>query len=58
MPPYEKYIQKNAKFPTSDWLSDCGISLPSSVAMTEVEIRRTCESLTDTIDLVLKKYRI
>jgi perosamine synthetase len=58
MPPYKKYIQKNAKFPASDWLSDCGISLPSSVAMTEAEIRRTCESLTDAINMVLKNYRI
>jgi perosamine synthetase len=58
MPPYSKYLQEDAEFPTSDWLSDCGISLPSSVGMTEAEIRRTCESLTDAISMVLKNYRI
>jgi perosamine synthetase len=49
MPPYAKFIQKDAVFPVSDWLSDCGISLPSSITLTEAEIMRTCECLKDAL---------
>ncbi len=33
MPPYTKYVKEAQKFPVSDWLSACGISLPSSVSI-------------------------
>ena len=53
MPPYANFIHKDAIFPVSDWLSDCGISLPSSITLTEAEIMRTCECLKDALRVSL-----
>jgi perosamine synthetase len=53
MPPYANFIHKDAVFPVSDWLSQCGISLPSSITLTEAEIMRTCECLKDALRVSL-----
>ena len=37
MPPYEKFVRSGQKFPVSILLSQCGISLPSSVNIEERE---------------------
>jgi perosamine synthetase len=54
MPPYAKYCQSDSAFPMSDWLSECGISLPSSTTLTEEEINRTCECLKNAISMAIK----
>lgn len=56
MPPYAKYQNKDTYFPVSELLSDCGISLPSSVTLTEVEIRRTCECLKEALGMASMKF--
>jgi perosamine synthetase len=49
MPPYEKYAKAGALYPISDWLSSCGISLPSSVTITKDEIKRVSKCLLDAL---------
>lgn len=49
MPPYKKYIHKGTSYPISDWLSSCGISLPSSVTITKDEINRVSKCLLDAL---------
>ena len=44
MPPYLQYSQPNEKYNSSNHLSDGGISLPSSISITEIEIKNICAS--------------
>ena len=45
MPPYTQYSQSDEKYNASNHLSDGGISLPSSIAITEIEIEHVCSKL-------------
>lgn len=45
MPPYIKYVMKGESYTVANHLSDGGISLPSSVSVTENEIQRVCAVL-------------
>lgn len=38
MPPYKKFVGKNSSFGNSIYVSDCGISFPSSVTLSENEL--------------------
>ena len=49
MPPYKKYVGAGSQYPVSDWLSSCGISLPSSVTITQDEISRVSKCLLDAL---------
>jgi perosamine synthetase len=49
MPPYKKYVEDDALFPIANWLSDCGISLPSSIELSRDEIRRVCAHLVEAL---------
>lgn len=50
MPPYAKYAKIDEDYSTSSYLSDGGISLPSSVSVTEAEIKRVCEVLRSALE--------
>ena len=45
MPPYLQYSQSDEKYSASNHLSDGGISLPSSISITEIEIEHVCSKL-------------
>ena len=49
MPPYVNYAQVGERYSCSNRLSDGGISLPSSVSITEVEIKRICAVLVSVM---------
>ena len=38
MPPYKKYIKSGVKFPNADYVSQNGLSLPSSVTLSDSEL--------------------
>jgi perosamine synthetase len=45
MPPYAPFVLKGQTFQVSDSIADLGISLPSGVTMTEVDIEKVCHVL-------------
>jgi perosamine synthetase len=45
MPPYFKYIKKDASYEVSKEISECGISLPSSYSLGESEVLFICNTL-------------
>jgi perosamine synthetase len=49
MPPYERYSRSGAQWTVANHLSDGGISLPSSVHVTENELQRVCSMLITAI---------
>ena len=49
MPPYIKYGQAGEEYSSANHLSDGGISLPSSVSVTENEIKRVCAALRSVL---------
>lgn len=49
MPPYIKYRQRGECYSGANHLSDGGISLPSSVSITENEIKRVCAVLRSVL---------
>lgn len=49
MPPYSIYVQEGQQFPISSFTSSAGISLPSSVKLTDDEIRFVCKSIKEIL---------
>ena len=45
MPPYQQYRLSNQNYNCANQISDGGVSLPSSVSITENEIMRVCSTL-------------
>jgi perosamine synthetase len=52
MPPYQKFATLQDSYPVSIRVSECGISLPSFVKISEQEIERVCIALIDAISSV------
>ncbi len=50
MPPYLPYAKERV-FPISDWLADNGLSLPSSVGITDAEIDYICDFLHHMVEV-------
>jgi perosamine synthetase len=57
MPPYVKYALAGESYSRANHLSDGGISLPSSVSVTENEIRRVCSVLRKAFEEVRPSER-
>ena len=49
MPPYIQYALSSGGYDSSNYLSDCGLSLPSSIAITENEINHVCSTLRSAL---------
>jgi len=50
MPPYKKYSLPTNTYKSANLLADGGISLPSSVSITEEEIKYVCDSLQEALE--------
>jgi len=50
MPPYQRFVRQGSTWEVSDHLSNGGISLPSSIAATEDDIKRVCSAFISIID--------
>ena len=50
MPPYRKFATSGATYDVANHLADWGISLPSSVTLTEAEITRVCDVLISALE--------
>ena len=50
MPPYQKYNSDGTNFPISNMASERGVSLPSSIGITEAEVNRVCSVLRMFVD--------
>ena len=55
MPPYKHFRIAGESYPVSSGLSDGGISLPSSIYVEEVEIRRVCNVLCSNLRRIKKQ---
>lgn len=49
MPPYKQFGLAGSTYNVSNYLSDGGISLPSSVSVTETELQRVCDVLRSVL---------
>ena len=50
MPPYQRYNSDGTNFPISNMASERGVSLPSSIGITEAEVNRVCSVLRMFVD--------
>jgi len=55
MPPYKHFRMVGESYRVSSELSDGGISLPSSIYVEEVEIRRVCNVLSSNLKRINKQ---
>lgn len=58
MPPYQQYRRSGVQWTVSDHLADGGISLPSSINVTENELQRVCSMFIAAISSCTKKLNI